>query len=369
MANETIIRNLIQGIQMKDPRLYDALNQIVSNLQRLNKDVDQLTANDLTPELIDTFVPNVTIFNAQVFPTYIELSWEAPDNEVIGYEIREGTDWETADFLLQTGSIRATLPPTTAGTHTYMIKALGSGGTESLVASNVTVGISAPGTFAITSRVVDNNVLLTWTIPTSSFQIQQYKIERGATLIGYREGTFTVIFEQVSGTYTYNITAYDVAGNAGPVNAISAIVNQPTDYVLQDEFADDFTGTKVNTILGAGPSLFANITTTETWQSHFTSRGWAGPSAQVAAGFPYYAQPTPLTGTYVRQIDYGLIISSIIVNIDWAYQIITGTGHNITCELRTSTDGSTWTSWTTATSLFVASLRYLEVRLTFTALD
>jgi hypothetical protein len=368
MANETMMRNLIQGIQQKDPRLYDALNQIITNLQKLNKNVDELTAEDLTPELIDTFVPDVTNFIIHTQPTFLELWWEAPDNEVIGYEIRKGIDWDTADFILTTGSINAQLSPIVSGTHTYLIKALGSGGTESFNATSATITVSNPGSLTITSRVVDNNVLLTWTEPLSTFQIKHYKIEKGATLIGYREGTFTVIFEQVAGTYTYVITAYDIAGNVGPANSISAIVNQPPDYVLRSEISDDFSGTKVNVTATDVPTLMCNVED-ETWEEHFTTRGWTSPQDQIDAGFPYYLQPTPLTGTYTAHIDYGVIISSIIVNIDWAFQLIAGSGHNITCRIRVSDDNTTWSSWTTSTSLFVASLRYLEVELTFTALD
>lgn len=369
MANEAMLNNLIQGIQQKDPRLYDALRLIISNLQKLNKGLDDLTASELPEELQAVFVPDMDNVQVDVQPTFIQFSWSRPDNDdVIGYEIRKGDVWETADYILQTGSLIAQINPIASGSHTYLFKALGSGGGESVNAFAVSFVINSPGIVSATTRIVDNNVLIIWTEPTSSFQVKHYKIEKGSTLIGYREGTFTAIFEQVAGTYTYSITAIDIAGNAGPTTSLTAIVSQPPDYILQSQVESDFSGTKTNTYVTGIPTLLANVYS-ETWAAHFTSRGWSTIQDQINAGYHYYVQPNPDVGIYEEVIDYGAIISSVIVNLDWTINLIVGSGHNITCEIRVSDDNVTWSSWTTATSLFVASVRYLNIKLTFTAIN
>lgn len=103
-------------------------------------------------------------------------------------------------------------------------------------------------------QVIDNNVLLKWTPPSSgSLPVAYYELRKGAVFasppavkLGTLSGTFNVVFESQSGTYLYWIVAVDTAGNYGTPVSTSAFVNQPPDYVLYDSRALTWGGTNTN---------------------------------------------------------------------------------------------------------------------------
>jgi hypothetical protein len=101
---------------------------------------------DATPFLLDvpiSYPDNASSFTANYdYPT-ITLSWTASvDPAVTQYEIRIGTDWETATYLTR---IAATTFATTAislGTTTFLIKSIDNNGVYSTTAQSASVSIS-----------------------------------------------------------------------------------------------------------------------------------------------------------------------------------------------------------------------------------
>jgi hypothetical protein len=115
----------------------------------------------------------------------------------------------------------------------------------------------------------------------------------------------------------------DTAGNYGIPGSVSAQVNQPPDYVLKFDQNSTFSGTKTNLAVEGG-LLYASISTTETWQNHFISRGWTSPQSQITAGFPYYGMPSQTSGQYYEDINYGTVLAGTRVSTTLTSNLIAG---------------------------------------------
>lgn len=305
-----------------------------------------------------------TGFGFSLNKTNVLLSWDAQADASL-YEVRKGTVWDTGTFITKVATISIALDPLTVGSHDYMLKAINSAGVYSDNFASVVVNIPVLGQPVLTPIVIDNNVNLYWTEPASAFRIDHYKVWRGATLLGTKNGTFTTILEVVGGTYTYKVAAVDIAGNEGPQGVVNAEVRQPPDYELENDFTSALDGTKTNVLLEAG-KLVCCVDLTETFAAHFTSNAWNHPQDQIDAGYPIYIQPTLNTGSYQEEKDYGTVISNVIVNVAWAEEHLSG---NTTIAVQMEVKDAAMDPWSTPTSganQYFASLRYLRITLNFT---
>lgn len=303
------------------------------------------------------------------------LSWTAVTGSLSTayYEVRFGT--------VSTSWVDATPVGTVLGT-TYSIKGSWGGTRRFFVAAvdlNGNVGtagtydavITAPSQPTITQQVIDNNVLLQWTDSTQTLPILSYELRKGstwasATVIGTKQGKFTTVFESVAGTYTYWLAGIDSAGNYGTPGSISAQVNQPPDYVLKLNQDSTFSGTKTNLFVD-GSNLYGNVNTTETWQSHFTSRGWTTMQDAIAAGYTIYGLPSLTTGQYYEDIDYGTVLAGTKVTAALTSNAITGS-ITITPSISVKklvTDA--WTVYSGVSSVFATNFRYIRVQYDFTS--
>jgi hypothetical protein len=177
---------------------------------------------------------------------------------------------------------------------------------------------------------------------------------------------FTTVFETVSGFYTYWLAGYDTAGNEGTPSSVSAFVNQPPDYVLRSDINSTFSGTSTNLAINAG-GLLATVNTSETWQSHFTSRGWTSPQDQVNAGANIYALPSTTTGSYVEEFDYGTVLAGTKITSTLTSQVVTG-AITVTPTLSVKTTaGGAWTDYAGQTSVYATNFRYVKVAYNFTS--
>jgi predicted phage tail protein len=245
------------------------------------------------------------------------LSWTAVTGSLSTdyYELRYGTTsstWATATVL---GTVQGTtyaIKGAWVGTRRFFIAAVdlkgnvGTAGTYNAV-------VIAPSQPTVTQQVIDNNVLLQWTDSTQTLPIVAYELRKGAswaaaTVIGTKQGKFTTVFESVAGTFVYWLAGIDSGGNYGTPGSVSAQVNQPPDYVLKLNQNSTFTGTTTN-LATLDVGLLASVSTTETWQSHFTSRSWTTPQDQITAGFPYFAMPSQTSGQYYEEINYGTVLA------------------------------------------------------------
>ena len=326
---------------------------------------------DTAPAVLPAVNPNSTFAGEQ-----IRLSWTAVDNnptrlDVSYYQVRRGdvgVAFASAAVIAETKSTVYALKVNWLGTQRFWIAAYdfkGNQGTESFV----DVVVTKPSAPSITQQVIDNNVLLRWTDATQSLPIVYYEVKRGATYagatsVGTKQGLFTTIFETVSGTFTYWIAGVDSAGNVGTEAGVSALVNQPPDYVLRASIDSTFNGTKTNTVSNGG-GLLATVNTTETWESHFTSRSWSTPQDQINAGYSIYALPSTSTGSYVEEYDYGTVLAGSKITATLTSQTVTGSVA-ITPKISVKqTAGSAWTDYNNTDNIYATSFRYVKVTYDF----
>ena len=237
--------SLISGFQRTDPRAYEAFRQTILYLQDLDQQLNPILRS-VNSVVVATAVSAPTGFAYNFLPTGVLFSWNIVSSAIL-YELRVGgTTWTNANFVLRTTSLSAVILPLLIGSYTYRLKSINSAGQESTDESILSVVVSGPSQVVPSAAIVDNNVLLTWPIAAAEFTIDYYEVTRNGSLFGIIRGNFTTIFESVAGSYTYGITPVDIAGNRGIENTVTATVTQPPDFILDDSFVSNLTGTRVN---------------------------------------------------------------------------------------------------------------------------
>lgn len=251
--NKNELDILLQGIQTQQPRLYDLLRGIIDQVGDLTDKIEPLIRQSTsTASATLNLLPPIN-FTYSTTDRNLVLSWDQADSAAL-YEIRKGLLWETADFVVRTPSLSATLDAVLTGSHTYLIKSIDNTFAYSVTSNSVLVSIAGVGLPSLTFKTIDNNVLLFWTEPSAPWEVSYYEVRKDGTLIGTADATFFSIFELQGGNYTYSVTAFDIAGNFGPAASVPVLVNPPPDYELQSIFTSKLFGTRVNLV----PVIVAN---------------------------------------------------------------------------------------------------------------
>ena len=327
-----------------------------------------------TPGSVDVAVvlPGPTTFTSSFAGDQAVMTWSAVKGSIdtAYYQIRRGTTFATATVI---GTIQGTsysVKVDWSQTQRFWVAAVDiAGNVGSGTALDIVV--PSPSQPTISQQVIDNNVLLQWNDCTTILPIVYYEVRKGstwatATLIGTKQGRFTTVFETVSGTYTYWLAGVDSGGNVGTPGSITAKVSQPPDYALQLNQNSTFSGTKTN-IFVDGNTLYANVNTTETWQSHFTTRGWTTPQDQINAGYTLYGLPSATTGSYEETIDYGAVVpaSRIAITMTKA-DIIGATVVAPTISVRKLVTDP-WTDYANLSDVYATDFRYIKLLYNFTS--
>jgi predicted phage tail protein len=314
--------------------------------------------------------PSAPAVAAAIIGTDYSLTWTVPSagSFVIDhYEIRTGASWAAGVFLAGVKATNLQAPITYGGTKIYWVAAVDTSGNYGTPNSASLTVSSASAPQGLAAQVIDNTVVLKWTAPaTGTLPIDFYLIKKGATYgtavsQGNKSGTFTTIIEPTGGSFTYWVAPVDTAGNEGTAVSIAAMVNAPPDYVLRVNWTSTFSGTLSSMTVALG-SLFGPVNTTETFAGHFTSRSWAGPSAQVTAGYPVFIEPVPTPASYQEVFDYGTTVPNSLITANVTHVDV---GSPVfTTLLETSPDNVTWTTAGTGVAgaqAFATSFRYVRV--------
>ena len=369
----TQYESLLQRMAKENPRLYDILKMMAADIKGIIDIVDPLEATVQRIQSGATAKPaGPSLFVYSLAANAVVFTWATEDSNVRFFELRKGTVWSTGEFVLRSSSLSAAVDPLPTGSTYYMLKTLSGTFTPCDDAEIAYLNVEVPelGQPSVSAQVIDNNVLLNWTVPSSSFAIDHYNLYRDSIKFAELSGNFTVRFEAASNTYEYGVEAVDVAGNVGPRGLVEATVRQPPDYVLEDSRSIDLSTVTATNALYENEYIIACVDVTETYQAHFTSESWADPEDQVTAGYERYIQENLLTGDIVDEHDYGSIIENTIVSVNYVKEIFSGTNDvTVTIQMDVSDDGIVWAGYTSGASQFFESFRYLRVKLVFTATD
>jgi hypothetical protein len=219
------VEALIQGLQLKDSRLHQALLLLNKQVEKTTRELEPLTVQSSLTGGGTSSIASPTGFSAITTGTTVRFSWNAVSGAA-NYEIRKGADWDTATLQTRTIGLTADIDPLLYGSHTFLIKSIDGNGDYSVTPAQTIITINQIAGPTITKQTIDNNVLLNWTVPVSQFNIKHYIVKKDAVQIGVLTGTFAAIFETVAGTYTYSVTAVDIAGNVGTESNIPVQVSR-----------------------------------------------------------------------------------------------------------------------------------------------
>jgi hypothetical protein len=285
-----------------------------------------------------------------------------------------GLDYYLVSYGSVSQTIKAsavTLPADWIGNRTFSLRAIDTRGNQS-VARTLTVTKLAPNPVtSLRAQVIDNNVQLFWTLPAkTTLPVQDVIVRKGSTyasstLIGNKDGGFTTIQELRSGTYTYWVVVRDTDNNLSTPIGVTAKVSEPPDFVFNAQYISDFTGTKSSSINEQGGILLP-VNTTETWTDHFDDNSWTNPQDQIDGGYPVFIQPTPTSGYYEEVFDYGTVLGSSQITVDYQGDVIASSA-TIKVDISVSDDNITYTTSENVTSIFATSFRYVKVRFTVTS--
>lgn len=300
----------------------------------------------------------------------ITISWGA-SNSVFGI------DYYLVSFGTTSVKVNTTEYQTLAdwlGNKDFSITAVDKMGFSSLpaVLSVTKLAPNAPSNFR--AQVIDNNVLFYWNEPSiTSLPVTSFELRRGdtwntATVIGKKSGAFTTVFENVAGVYTYWIASIDADNRYSSPTNLTATVSQPPDFVLKASNTSNLSGTKNNALIDSDGSLLTLVNTTQTWSEHFTSRGWTSPQDQINAGYPLFIQPSTVTAYYEETVDLGTVLASSRVTINLSGKTVAGTVNN-SCDISTSLDGVTWTTFSNVWQVYSTNFRYYKFKINFVATD
>jgi hypothetical protein len=311
--------------------------------------------------------------DAGIIGANAQFSWSEPVSSyafpVAAYEIRIGTSWAAGTSLPRIAGRSHVLPVSWSGARRFWVAAVDTAGTYGAPAM-VELNVASPTAPAVQAEVIDNNVLLRWTDAAATLPLTHYEVRRGlawgsATLVGTLTGRFSTIFETASGNFRYWVAGVDTAGTIGEPGSVAVTVSQPPDYVLNYDQDSTFSGTASGCLVQGG-QLIPMVNTTETWAQHFTTRGWASPQDQVAAGFAHFIEPGFEAAYYEEVIDYGTTLASTRVSLTPTLAEIDG-AVTVTPKISVSNTGPTgpWSDYPGAYTAYVANFRWLKLRLDF----
>ena len=334
------------------------------------------------PDPVLAAPPKPTTLTAVIKSDSAFVSWDTVTPLSNGLPIRDykiyreaasATTVGTADFQ-QNGTQITERVIWTESQQKYFVRAVDTNGNEGLL-EEVLFTVQIPSKVTnLRNEVIDNNVLLRWTESTvgvNQLPIIHYNIYRNTTdaanLVGQKQGTFTTVFEQVGGNFTYILIPVNSAGVEGNQRSTTANVNQPPDFVLTSEFDSTFSGTIVNGFLDDG-GLFFNVNTSRTWKQHFDpSNNDTSRTFGVYGASTVYALPTENSGSYEEIIDTGAVIASTRIEATLGLDPSETVGSTtITPEIFTSLNGTSYTSKGSGNSnVLGTNFRFIKVKFDF----
>lgn len=174
----------------------------------------------------------------------VRLYWNAiSDADVAGYKIKYGPatgTWSDAQTLGQVTATSFATAITTAADYMFMVKALDTSGNESLHEARLAVDITAPTAPGVTATIEGTDLVLSWMIPSSDFQIEHYIISYGivteddpipslATSIPIMTTKTTSIRMPITwaGTRWFWVKGIDINDNIGDPGVVTVTIEAP----------------------------------------------------------------------------------------------------------------------------------------------
>ena len=321
--------------------------------------------------------PSVTGLNISIASNGMLAKWDVcPAPDYASTEVRAGTSWNSGVLVSNKASSTHLMQWATVGTLMMWAKHIDALGNYSAAAVSATFNVQAPNAPAFNRTDVQvNSVAIGWDDARTTNPIKSYAIWIGAATAAFSACTLygkagadsrsDIVIFRGAGAWKIWLQAEDVAGNLGAASGTVVNVTMPTNFILQNEYDENWSGTKTNAVV-IGSSLYLPVPS-QTWTEHFTSHSWATIGAQVGASYPLYFEPSASSGSYVEMHDIGKVIPSTTITVSTTSTNLVGSV-GVVVQIESSTDGISWVAAPTGSTQVTASqVRYVRVTYSVTA--
>jgi hypothetical protein len=326
-----------------------------------------------------------TTGNYSLNESFAEILVEAPSQVVVTSTIvgenyllqwsEPNSVQQIEEYIIKQDSVEITRIKSTSftskvqwlGISSFSIIAVDLAGNESDESiTQISVSVAPPT--SVRSQVVDNNVLLFWdevrgTLPTIGYELRKGSTLETSILIGFLNSEFSVVFESISGDYTYWVVPKDSSNNSGQPASVTTRVAQPPDYILALDYYSDFSGTKFNVVDAAGEGILLPFNSSRTWNDQFVSNSWTNVQNAIDSIYSLYIQPSFFTGYYEEVYDYGLVLQGMRVKVIPTIEIVAGSP-SYKIDISISENGVDYTDYIDQNQIFATNFRYIKFRLT-----
>lgn len=185
----------------------------------------------------------------------------------------------------------------------------------------------------------------------------------------YKQVAATIAIGQTA-IIEFDMSALTAGGTDWMASQITALQfqfgNTATD-VFEVDYIRLVTWKGSNVLLNEDNTLTLPVDMTQLYSAHFTSHAWAGPSAQVTAGYPVYIQPTPTAAYYEQVIDYGATLPGTQVQVTFTSNVSIGTISSVTTLSVKNLWSDAWTDTVGQLNIYAINFRYVKIRIDYTA--
>ncbi len=334
----------------------------------------QDSAKNISPATlitIDPRIPSAPIVEGSFVGRNIIFSWQSTrvDLPIDRYVIRRG------EIQIEVTQPTYSMEVDWVGAATISVVSYDSAGNASDIGEYL-VAPELPSVPTIESNVIDNTVTFRHLATQGSLPLAAYEIREGAVfdvndppLTASGDDNFTTYQDLPAGIYTFHANTRDSAGNRSSPVSFGVLVNQPPDYVFLAEWSArtlGWPGTMMNAYIDGQNRMVLPVNTSESWEQHFTNRGFATPQEQINAGYERYLQPSENTAQYILEYDYGVLITDSLVTVVSSPDELDG---NVMQDviLFTSSDGISWSEPIVARQTRAANFRFVRAILNFSA--
>ena len=285
----------------------------------------------------------------------LNIQWNAvPDGDLVGYQVKVGDNWDSAEEIPLTNELYATYTLTETESVHVMIRTLNSAGFYSdETSASLRCTVEPTNCTNFVAYQDGEMVELYWTVSTD-IDVTGYEIREGSSFdtgalvaTGVTNNFFTVPVD-IERLYQYHIVAINKAGFKSSAARTSRVnvENLPPKNVIQtfDELARQ-SGTHSNTEFGESS---INFQTVGGRFSDYTTTKFAdlGGSQVLKLKLNTSTGKYPASGTYtLAKINVGSIITAKI-SVYFVSTVMYAGDVSAVLEFRTSLDNSIWMDWT-----------------------
>jgi len=350
-------------------------------------------------------------FLAQITANGVQLMWaQSIALDYVETIVKSGETWSNGVTITTKSSTTHLLGWLPSGLNYFQIKHVDCIGNESIIAAKTAITISAPASVSITRcEVQANSVSVAWSDAKTSQPIKSYAYYTADGLLDFAQaklygkagsdGRNDIILFNSSGKKRIWILAEDLAGNIGIASSFDVTITMPSNFKLLSKYdaligrddanltvvsdnqwetlyndgdVYDAVGTSLHTPIFCGASWDGGVAFVpsfcETWEQHFSRRGWLTSQDQINAGYPYYFQPSA-TGASIKTIgDVGTTLVTGAISVTPVMQVLQGSVQG-QVQIATSVNLSgPWTDFGNGLSEVLASnFRYIKTTYSITA--